>query len=714
MASDGKQESASTVEGLEIANFIPKLWKYKNLIASVNYLRKGLLISLVLIFFSLAFFAFPVHLGAAPSAPPAIESGGAASTQKSTPSELSIIFEKAVNDLRGNKLKAARQGFEELIFNRSEGPETVRCYLYLGEIYEKQNLPYEASAIYRQFTQRYPGHKSTPEALIRQGKITLNLGEVKKAQQIFKQIFFQYPGTSLATKASFLLGDSLYASEDKASAHLYYDEGMKRFPQYLNDHPQTAFNIGNLAMQDKNFDQALSIFLALEEYSPQHELTSKAVTFCGDIYVEQGKISEAIPVYQRVIDNYPDSIGALVSQIRMADLGVEHPETGATPAVFITNSSFPFYTFLDPMWAYRETIQTKTASPFHAILDPIWAYRQIMQRKTADLVLVHLAEYKLGLALRKKGKHGEAVTVFQSLLEKAPEERIYQDCLYALKQELVNYLSQNFQKKDYLKVIKIYKENEDLLDSFLREEKAPLPYFEIAQSYQNLNFYPPAIRLYQKTRETGVQDTLSGQISFQLGQIFFQTGEYQKAVDSLREISNSPSLAFAALSLMGDVYREKKDYTKALDHYLAALAIQPLQQGQSIKQLLRVGQCYERLGKTPEAIQSFSKAADLAQKEKATSGQPLAEICLHLADCQYKTQEYTAALKTYQKLSRLSPNQEDRDWVLFQIGNCSLKKAEPKIAQDAFKKLKENNQDTIWPVVSDQWSEVSDRKTGYR
>ncbi len=170
--------------------------------------------------------------------------------------------------------------------------------------------------------------------------------------------------------------------------------------------------------------------------------------------------------------------------------------------------------------------------------------------------------------------------------------------------------------------------------------------------------------------------------------------------------SNSPSLAFAALSLMGDVYWEKKDYIRSSLHYLASLAIQPLQQGQSIKQLLRVGQCYEKLGKTPEAIRSFSKAEDLAQKEKATSGQSLAEICLHLADCQYKIQEYTAALKTYQRVQSLSPKPEDRDWVLFQIGNCSLKKAEPKVAQDAFKKLKENNQDTIWPVVSDQWSEV--------
>jgi len=41
LAPDGKKESANNVEGLEISRFISKPWKYKELIASIDYLKKG-------------------------------------------------------------------------------------------------------------------------------------------------------------------------------------------------------------------------------------------------------------------------------------------------------------------------------------------------------------------------------------------------------------------------------------------------------------------------------------------------------------------------------------------------------------------------------------------------------------------------------------------------------------------------------------------------
>ncbi|MEW5800581.1 MAG: tetratricopeptide repeat protein [bacterium] len=719
VAPEDKQNPARNVEGLKIFDFIHKHKKFKNLIASINHLKRCLLMPASFFFlFSLCILSFPVHLVAAPSTLPPIDSGAATSSTSTSGSSAltsgsastsgsdasasaavlpgavpsgtpafdalpstvtSVIFKKAMSDLQANNLKAARKGFEELIFNHPEAPEVVDSYIYLGKVYENLNLPYEATAVYHQFTQEYPDHQSAPEILMRQGEIAFQLGEIKKAKGIFKHILFQYPNTSLAPSAAFRLGDSLYELEDTTTARLYYDEGMEHSPQFLDDHPQTAFNIGGLALQDKRFDRALNIFLALEKNYPQLELTSKAVTFCGDIYAEQEKIPEAVLAYQRVIDNYPHSIGAQVSQIRMADLGVEHPD------VVIENP----------------------ASPLDAFRNPIQAYQELLKKKTTDLVLAHLAEYKLGLAFQKKGDHGAAVAAFRSLLAKGPEERIYQNGLYALKQELTNELDQYFRKEEYMAVIKSYEANRDLLDPFWHEEKTPLPYFNVARSYQTMSFYPPAMRLYQEALGFGAQDTLHSQIHFHLGQIFFKTGEYQKALDTLKEVaqkSKTPGLAFAALSLMADAYREAKDYTKALDYYQASLAMQPLQQGQEREQLFKAGRCYEKIGKIPEAIQSFAKAADRAQKEKEKEkdkdSRYLAEIYLHLADCQYKIGEYSEALKSYQHVQNSSPLKEDLDWVLFQIGNCSLKTSEPKAALDAFQELKASNQDSIWPIVA--------------
>jgi|GEM_PF-6612793 len=652
--------------------------------------QKGLSLCFILLFSCLTFLFFPMHHVAAPLFPFLIQSEAAnssptpspsSSSSASSSSKTSQIFDQAVSAWQSSHLKAAQKGFEELIFRYPDAPQVAESLFYLGEIYEKQNLLYEAQGLYRQFAERYPNHQSTPEALIRQAEISYRLGEVKKAQKIFKQILFHYPNSSLAPKVAFRLGDCLYESGDTASSRLYYDEGMKRLPSYLDEHPQTAFNIGSLYLQDKRLDQALSVFLALGKNHPKFEAADKVLTFCGDIYAEQGKIAEAVLAYQRVIESYPDSIGAQVSQIRMADLGVEYPQ--------LKNSSAP-----------------------PAFRDPIAAYRQMIQRKNTDPVLAQLAEYKLALALQKKEEHKEAIGVLRSLLAKAPKESIQQGGLFALKQELVNYLNQCFQRKDYLGVIKLYEENKNLVDSFLQQQKTPLPYFRIAQSYQNLRFYPPAIQLYRQAQtiiggQEKATDSLSPQINFQLGWIFFQTEEYQKAIDSLKQAvsqeaasSNStpPRVSFFALSLMGDICRERKDYPTAISYYQASLKLKPPRQG-GVEQLLKMGQCYRRLGKISEAIESFSEAVNLAQGEKEQ--QVLAQGYLYLADCQYQAERYSEALVNYRKAQGLSLPPQDRDWVLYQIGNCLLKEAKPKAAGETFAKIKAATQDPIWPIIVD-------------
>ena len=47
----------------------------------------------------------------------------------------------------------------------------------------------------------------------------------------------------------------------------------------------------------------------------------------------------------------------------------------------------------------------------------------------------------------------------------------------------------------------------------------------------------------------------------------------------------------------------------------------------------------------------------------------------------------------------LSP--EDKDWVLFQIGNCSQRKIQLKEALHSFEKLKSSTQDPMWSNIAD-------------
>jgi len=388
----------------------------------------------------------------------------------------------------------------------------------------------------------------------------------------------------------------------------------------------------------------------------------------------QGKIQDALQTYQSVIDQYPDSIGAQISKIRMANFGVEYPEAGIN----------------DPNHV------------FQAFYHPITTYQKLMQEKNTDPDVAYLAEYELGVAFQKKEKYVEAIDVFRSMLTKSPGKRIYQNSLHSLKEALTDYLTHCFHKKEYFTVIETYEKNKYLLDLFFHKSKNPTSYFNVAFSYQNLGFYLQALELYQKSKKITAslrrRNRICDQIQLHLGQIFFQTEEYQKALDSIQKIrgESDPSITFNSIVLKGDIYYEQKNLPKAIEAYLSALKIQP---SPPTEYLFKISQCYQNLGEISEAVKFLNKAADSAQKEKNTS--QLVNIYLDLAFHHYNTKNYSEALKTYRKLQAMPLSHEDKDWVLFQIGNCSQREVKLKEALNTFEKLKSFTQDPMWSIIAD-------------
>ncbi|MGA1875722.1 MAG: tetratricopeptide repeat protein [bacterium] len=637
---------------------------------------KRLIVSIFLpvsVFFIPLPIMYPLFVYASPGQMIGLQSGSMASDPNF--SKDLVIFEESFRAFKIGNLKEAQKGFEKLIFQYPESLKTPPAYLFLGEIYQKEGFFYEAMAIYNQFLNQYQDHPYIPEILCKEGDILFHLGRMEEAKKLFKRVVLQHPHTDQAQAAAFRLGDCLYETGDSATALLYYDEGMKKMPAYITHHPATAFRVGCLFMEDQRADQALEIFLTLEKNFPHEEFTNRAAAFGGDILREQGNIQEALHIYQRVIDTYAGSIGAQVSRMRMADLGLERK----------------IEEMMDPNHA------------FQAFYSPISAYREIINEPNGDPDLAHLAEYKLGLALQREKNHEEAIHVFRSLLKKDSKKTVYRNSLHVLNQELINYLTQCYEAKEYLKTIKIYEGNKYLLDPFLQESADPVPYYLVASSYQGLGFYLPAIQLFEMAGEiagsVATDTALWPQIHLALGQTFHQLKEYQRALQSLRKIIRKPdSPLIPAIHLLeGDIYREQGDFQRALDSYLTYFKMNPCPK--STEHLLKTAQCYQRLGKHAEGITYLMEAAESAKGEKDTA--QMIKALSELAISRYKTKNYPEALRAYQELHMLPLNPEHREWVLFQIGSCLQKQAQLKEATDIFEKVKASHQDPLLSALAE-------------
>ncbi len=582
-------------------------------------------------------------------------------------SEALNLFEQAMGALTEKRDEKAKKILEELIFNHPKSPQTPKSYLFLGDIYDKNNLFYEAEAIYCQFMKQYPKHHLLSEILFRQGEIFLHMGEIKKSCKVFKQLILEFPKTIYGQKALFKYADSLKKLNDEVTARIYYLEGMKVLPDYINSNPETAFNVGCLYFREGLLEKALKVFSNLEKNSPNNTLTSQALAFCGDIYKEQGKLQEALQTYQKVITNFPETIGAQVSTIRMADLSTETNKKIKDP-----NYSFP---------------------AFHK---PILAYKNLIEKKSTEPSLAHLAEYKLALDLQKNGKYREAITLLKSILKKGLEKKIYHRILSSLKEIIVTYLNYCYEKEDFFSVIKIYEKNKLLLASFLQKPKNISYFFNIAQSYQKKGFDEKAKDMYEKMFIPTIDSKFNNQILFELAHIHFHKQKYKKALGYLQKIDTNANrtLVFKVQKITGDIHFQEKNFKKAVEAYKTAKKTES--EDINIKLLLSIGESLDKLKNTSEAMRYFKKAINFAQKKEE-----LAQGHLKIADLHYRHQNYAQALVHYQELQKLPLEPDDRDWALFQIANCSQKEKKSSEATDSLEKLKSSHSDPIWASIAD-------------
>lgn len=610
-----------------------------------------------------------------------------AKTKQNAPdpkAEALALFEKAAKALEEENYQQAKLLFEQLIFSSPQTTKTPHCYLHLGQLYQKEGLTYEAKGIYTDFLSHYQDHPLRPEIYSRLGQINFQLGDIKKATLIFKHLVLKYPNTPQGAEANFHLADCLF-DQDSGSAHLYYDEGMKTLPQYPSSHPITAFNIGRLYLEDNRLTEALEMFTAIEKNFPLLDFADKALTFCGDIYQELGNLTEALKAYQRVIDHYPKSIGAQVSTVRMADLGVE----------------FKGASISDPN------------NSFQAFHKPTTAYRNLIDEADTDQALVLLAEYKLGLAFQKEHKHSEAIDTFRSVLAKNPEKSMAHNLYLALKEELVNLLQTYFAHQDYLSVIKLYERNKQLLDPYLQETKDPYPWQAVAKSYQSLEFFPQSLALYKKIKAIDPPlcpgHSICEVIQLDRAAIFFSLHQYPAALQALSNLDHSSNriLASQAVWLKGDIYAEQGNWAKAIPHYQQALSIESASAKEKL--LFTIGRAYQQMNNFDQAIIFFNEALTSALEGQ---GPPdLKGKYLHLADCHYYLKEYGGALSFYEKLQEFPLDPQEKDWVTFQQGNCAQKENKLQSASQAYEQLKKDHQDVIWSIIADyKKAGISDNK----
>jgi Tfp pilus assembly protein PilF len=195
------------------------------------------------------------------------------------------------------------------------------------------------------------------------------------------------------------------------------------------------------------------------------------------------------------------------------------------------------------------------------------------------------------------------------------------------------------------------------------------------------------IQLQKKAEGTGiVQDEATFQ-TLEEGNNFYKEGKYDTALLMYEEFLGKNPGAYQVLLNIGDCYREKGDYDKAMESYNKlieqAASDQTMGKNMAAKGLAAIGLCYLKQDKLAEAQDYFKKSIDMAPQDEALPYN-VAEIC-------FSNGQIDDAIKYFELAIQIKPDWPD---PYYRVAYAYLNKGDTAKAAENLEKFIKLEPDT--------------------
>ncbi|MFQ6111919.1 MAG: tetratricopeptide repeat protein, partial [Nitrospinota bacterium] len=358
----------------------------------------------------------------------------------------------------------AVDAYKRALLRFPSSSHSPRAYLYQGRSYQALGLHAEALASFRSLLERAPQSAHAPAAQLEVGHYYFTIGDWNQAILEYERVLDRHPRSPAAADAFFGIAGAYFKKGHYRRARLRYEQGKKRWPHYLKLRPRALFHYGETLYQLHEARAAERVFLELINVYPSEEFIHRALARLGDIYRDAGKIREALKIYSETVSSFGDKEGALVSRIRMAELGSKEKLADLSDFIFDMSA------YLDPLSAYSYVARAKPDSP-----------------------LAQIASFKSALLKLQRGRAAEAVELLKGFVKRYPQSPLIENAQEALAKAYIKRVEERFLREDYLGATRAY---EDYLAAVPGVRDARLRFealLQVAESYIRLGFHRRAL-----------------------------------------------------------------------------------------------------------------------------------------------------------------------------------------------------------------------------
>ena len=516
--------------------------------------------------------------------------------------------------------------YQEALTKHPKSEHASRAAFMRAMTYQKMSDPRAEVGYLKLVISEYPDSYYALLSKLYLADAYLELEKPELAESQLQELMEESPQGDQVLKAYSKLGRYYFKQGLYSQANEVFKEILKIDDRFYMKDPSLLYFMGEGYFHLGRMDLSRAFLYHAINVTPDSEAADVMTARIGDTYKEQGRDSEAIKVYALARRLYPDTIGALVSQMRLADYG-------SLRSLFTGGSIFS---------ALEDGAQEAAIKLYREVVD-----------SGQDSPLIHLALFRIGNAYLNQGEYELAIKTYREFLEKFQDSSLKEDVLTALNKALVEEGKNLLDQNRFFPFIAFMDDNK----VYISKDNLPIMHSMAGRAYKALNLPQNAAEQWEanKGEDVDEEERLTG-----LGWAYLKLGRNEDAVKVLNEFLKNfrdhpqtakilTMLARAELNLgqtykalahmeqamsispeliddldfqkqLVDLYLEKGDYARGIKAAKAVMAILKKDKNAASDEtflgLARLGQFQALLGDREKALETLNLALEARPKNK--------------------------------------------------------------------------------------------------
>lgn len=516
-----------------------------------------------------------------------------------------------------------------------ESKQVPRALIMLGESYKRMEFVSESAGYLKTVAKNYPGNPYAAMARIFLGLIYLDIKKLDLARASFQEALKINPQGPLFLDAYYELGKGHYDQGLYSGANEIFKAILNQNEDFYLTKPHILFYIGDGYFHLGRRELSRDFLLHSINLQPSQDDADIILARLGDSYQEEKNYKTAAEVYSQVRDLYPDGVGALIAQLRMADMGALRGLYNRD-AIFIELEEGANEAMIK---IYGDLVDSEKKSP-----------------------LLQLALFKLGRAQIRKGDNTEAAYILESILNKYPQSKLAPEIEGLLNGAILEQIRDHYNSRSF-------KALSDFYISYKRRlNKESWPevrhYLGLANAAQGMT--STAIELLKANK--GMTEKEDERL-YTLGMAYLDVGQYEDAGETLDEFRKKfPKDKLVSKTLLDQA---RSEYSRNLDEDALKHLEEAAASDVEIRKDLKIQDMFSRLylkkGDYEKAIPALNDTLNHLKEHPETSADTF-WIYTQLGESHIKLEQPEKAVEAFE-LALANSGENARPEALYLIAN---------------------------------------------